>query len=81
MVCGIYHGTEEMCEQRKTSIQSGVNPQWKEFLEFDIPVSELPRMAKLCFSIVGRKRGQAKKVKFVDIIFSLLETIIGFFMT
>lgn len=61
VVCGIYHGTEEMCEQRKTSIQSGVNPQWKEFLEFDIPVSELPRMAKLCFSIVGRKRGQAKK--------------------
>ena len=54
MRAGIYHGGESLCMPVATS--RGAAPEkaeWNEILEFDIPVQELPRCAKLCFVILG----------------------------
>ena len=48
----IYHGCEPVCDSVVTSL--GANPEsaeWNEMLEFNIPVREIPRGAKLCFVI------------------------------
>lgn len=53
---GIYHGSEPVCNSMATS--RGANAEgteWNEILEFDIPVSEIPRAAKLCFVVFGLK--------------------------
>lgn len=48
----VYHGCEPVCDSVVTSL--GANPEsaeWNEMLEFNIPVREIPRAAKLCFVI------------------------------
>ncbi len=50
----IYHGSEPVCDAVVTS--QGANSEsasWNEILEFNIPVNEIPRAAKLCFVIFG----------------------------
>ncbi len=51
----VYHGSEPVCDSVVTSL--GANPEsaeWNELLEFNIPVREIPRAAKLCFIVFGR---------------------------
>ncbi|KAF0030685.1 hypothetical protein F2P81_017416 [Scophthalmus maximus] len=50
---GLFHGTEVLCKTAVSSESSGRSDHtWKEStLEFDIPVSDLPRMTRLCFAI------------------------------
>lgn len=66
MRCGVFHGGEEVCEMKKTSSRmKGKTPKWNEWLEFNLPVNELPRMARLCFCIVGyQQQNQHRKVGF-----------------
>ena len=53
--CGIYHGAEALCDIMTTSKQSGRKLNWNEFLEFNLPVCDIPRMARMCFCIYGEK--------------------------
>ena len=51
----MFHGGEELCQTQKTSLidAKAPNPKWNEYLQFDIAVVNLPRMARLCISVVG----------------------------
>ena len=58
----IYHGCEPVCDSVVTSL--GANPEaaeWNEVLEFNIPVREIPRAAKLCFVIFSRRQRWVRK--------------------
>uniref|UniRef100_A0A4W5P2P5 Phosphatidylinositol 3-kinase catalytic subunit type 3 n=1 Tax=Hucho hucho TaxID=62062 RepID=A0A4W5P2P5_9TELE len=49
---GLFHGTELLCKPAVSSESSGRSEHvWNRTLEFDITVSDLPRMARLCFAI------------------------------
>uniref|UniRef100_A0A7N8X1L3 phosphatidylinositol-4,5-bisphosphate 3-kinase n=1 Tax=Mastacembelus armatus TaxID=205130 RepID=A0A7N8X1L3_9TELE len=50
---GLFHGTELLCKPAVSSESSGRSEHtWKEStLEFEISVSDLPRMTRLCFAI------------------------------
>eukprot|EP00111_Clytia_hemisphaerica_P000799 TCONS_00002349-protein len=60
---GIFHGGEEVCESQITSRQRGIHPVWNEYLEFKLPVSNIPRMARVCVCIVGWKKREERKKK------------------
>ncbi|XP_036820580.1 phosphatidylinositol 4,5-bisphosphate 3-kinase catalytic subunit beta isoform [Oncorhynchus mykiss] len=49
---GLFHGTELLCKPAVSSESSGRSEHvWNRTLEFDITVSDLPRMARLCFAV------------------------------
>ncbi|XP_069003589.1 phosphatidylinositol 4,5-bisphosphate 3-kinase catalytic subunit beta isoform [Embiotoca jacksoni] len=50
---GLFHGTELLCKPAVSSESSGRSDHtWKDStLEFDISISDLPRMTRLCFAI------------------------------
>ncbi|XP_028975010.1 phosphatidylinositol 4,5-bisphosphate 3-kinase catalytic subunit beta isoform isoform X1 [Esox lucius] len=49
---GLFHGTELLCKPAVSSESSGRSEHvWNRMLEFDIQVSDLPRMARLCFAV------------------------------
>ncbi|XP_051534468.1 phosphatidylinositol 4,5-bisphosphate 3-kinase catalytic subunit beta isoform-like isoform X2 [Myxocyprinus asiaticus] len=49
---GLFHGTELLCKTAVSSESSSRSEHvWNKTLEFDIPVCDLPRMARLCFAI------------------------------
>lgn len=66
MQAGLFHGNEMLC---KTVSSSEVNvcsePVWKQRLEFDISICDLPRMARLCFALyaVMEKAKKARSTK------------------
>ena len=63
---GLFHGNETLC---KTVFSSEVSvcsePVWKQRLEFDINICDLPRMARLCFALyaVIEKAKKARSTK------------------
>lgn len=50
---GLFHGTELLCKPAVSSETSGRSEHtWRDnALEFDISISDLPRMTRLCFAI------------------------------
>lgn len=74
-MAGIFHGGESLCESLTTSsillapASNSKNPQnletfnvtWDEDIVFNLKVSDLARMARLCFAIVGYSGGAAGK--------------------
>ncbi|XP_038146424.1 phosphatidylinositol 4,5-bisphosphate 3-kinase catalytic subunit beta isoform isoform X1 [Cyprinodon tularosa] len=52
---GLFHGTELLCKPAVSSESSGRSEHtWKDnALEFEISISDLPRMTRLCFAIYG----------------------------
>ena len=60
---GIYHGGEPLCDITNTRAESGSNPAWNQFLDFDLKVADIPRMARLCLVIYGVTSSAAKKSK------------------
>lgn len=59
---GLYHGSESLCQTVTTSQGAPAeNAEWNEILEFNIPVQDLPRSAKLCFIILGATDAVMKK--------------------
>lgn len=52
-------------------------PEWNEMLEFDVPITELPRSAKLCF-VIYQQRQPGRKSKEVNVKLLLLkQDIVG----
>lgn len=49
---GLFHGNEMLCKTM-SSLEVSVcsEPMWKQHLEFDINICDLPRMARLCFAL------------------------------
>ena len=58
--CGIYHGAEPLCDIMTTSRKTGSNPKWGEFVEFKLPLCDIPRMARMCFCIYGYSVNKVK---------------------
>ncbi|KAM5247759.1 phosphatidylinositol 4,5-bisphosphate 3-kinase catalytic subunit delta isoform 3-T3 [Ctenodactylus gundi] len=63
---GLFHGSEMLCKTVSSSEVSVCSePVWKQRLEFDISVCDLPRMARLCFALyaVVEKARKARSTK------------------
>lgn len=67
---GLFHGSELLCKVVTTSeVTVCSEPLWDQKLEFDINVSDLPRMSRLCFALYAviekakKPRGTKKKNK------------------
>ena len=66
MRAGIYHGGEALCDIASTRPESGSNPCWNQFLDFDLNMIDIPRMARLClviFGVYGSAKKSRKRVK------------------
>ena len=56
---GIYHGTEPLCPCKDTELVDASNPRWKDVLEYDLYVPDIPRSARLCLSLCSvAKKGK-----------------------
>ncbi|XP_052760292.1 phosphatidylinositol 4,5-bisphosphate 3-kinase catalytic subunit alpha isoform-like isoform X2 [Mya arenaria] len=60
---GLYHGTEPLCESKLTKESDFNNPRWNEWLEF-LYLSDIPRSAKICFSICSVSKRKNKKIHY-----------------
>uniref|UniRef100_A0A8C9AL15 phosphatidylinositol-4,5-bisphosphate 3-kinase n=1 Tax=Prolemur simus TaxID=1328070 RepID=A0A8C9AL15_PROSS len=63
---GLFHGNEMLCKTVSSSEVSVCSePVWKQRLEFDINICDLPRMARLCFALyaVIEKAKKARSTK------------------
>lgn len=63
---GIYHGTELLCETRRTSECAANDGQctWDQDLEFTLPVQDVPNAARLCivmYEVTKGARGGAQR--------------------
>uniref|UniRef100_A0A8C3YD83 Phosphatidylinositol 4,5-bisphosphate 3-kinase catalytic subunit delta isoform n=1 Tax=Catagonus wagneri TaxID=51154 RepID=A0A8C3YD83_9CETA len=70
---GLFHGNETLCKTVSSSEVSVCSePVWKQRLEFDINICDLPRMARLCFALYAviekakKARSTKKKSKKAD---------------
>ena len=63
MRAGIYHGGDALCDIATTAPESGANPSWNQYLDFDLNMIDIPRMARLCLVVYGVKDGATKKSK------------------
>ena len=65
-VPGLCHGDQILCQTAATIRGAPPDrPEWNEVLEFDVPIADLPRSAKLCF-VIYQQRQQGRKSKEVD---------------
>ena len=62
MKTGVFHGTEPLCPLKDTSQVEPSNPKWDEWLEYDLYIPDIPRSARLCFSICSVSKKGKKKV-------------------
>ncbi|XP_060115268.1 phosphatidylinositol 4,5-bisphosphate 3-kinase catalytic subunit delta isoform isoform X1 [Heteronotia binoei] len=63
---GLYHGNEMLCKMVSSSeVNVCSEPTWGQRLEFEINVSDLPRMARLCLALyaVVEKAKKARSTK------------------
>ena len=78
MRAGIYHGAEALCDITSTRPETGSNPSWNQYLDFDLDMVDIPRMARLCLVIYGidvttrRTRRRTKEVKIITISLALI---------
>ena len=61
MRTGIYHGTEPLCPCKDTGQVEAANSRWKNKLDYDLYVPDIPRSARLCVSLCAVSR-KGKKV-------------------
>ena len=62
----MYHGEDPL--GKDISTMKGASPEkaeWNEVLEFDVPITEIPRSAKLCF-VIYQKRQSGRRTKDVS---------------
>ena len=66
-MCGLFHGGEPLCDSQMSSpiaINDSGDGQWEEDIFVDIKICDIPRMARLCFSVVSVGQSSKKaKVK------------------
>ncbi|XP_061910272.1 phosphatidylinositol 4,5-bisphosphate 3-kinase catalytic subunit delta isoform isoform X2 [Entelurus aequoreus] len=80
---GLFHGSELLCKV-VTSSEGAVSsePVWRQKLEFDINVADLPRMSRLCFALYAvfdkakKPRGTKKKNKKADCPIAWVNTMV-----
>ncbi|XP_006145430.1 phosphatidylinositol 4,5-bisphosphate 3-kinase catalytic subunit delta isoform [Tupaia chinensis] len=70
---GLFHGNEMLCKTVSScEVSVCSEPVWKQRLEFDINICDLPRMARLCFALYAviektrKARATKKKSKKAD---------------
>uniref|UniRef100_G3UQL7 Phosphatidylinositol 4,5-bisphosphate 3-kinase catalytic subunit delta isoform n=1 Tax=Meleagris gallopavo TaxID=9103 RepID=G3UQL7_MELGA len=70
---GLFHGNEMLCKMVSSSeVNVCSEPVWKQRLDFDINICDLPRMARLCFALYAviekakKARSTKKKSKKAD---------------
>ncbi|XP_067423455.1 phosphatidylinositol 4,5-bisphosphate 3-kinase catalytic subunit delta isoform isoform X2 [Emydura macquarii macquarii] len=70
---GLFHGNEMLCKMVTSSeVNVCSEPVWKQRLDFDINICDLPRMARLCFALYAviekakKARSTKKKSKKAD---------------
>ncbi|KAM6924759.1 phosphatidylinositol 4,5-bisphosphate 3-kinase catalytic subunit delta isoform 1-T2 [Xenentodon cancila] len=80
---GLYHGSELLCKVVTSSeVAVSSEPLWDQRLEFDINVSDLPRMSRLCFALYAviektkKPRGTKKKNKKADCPIAWVNTMV-----
>ncbi|MED6257350.1 Phosphatidylinositol 4,5-bisphosphate 3-kinase catalytic subunit delta isoform, partial [Ataeniobius toweri] len=80
---GLFHGSELLCKMMTSSeVTVCSEPLWDQRLEFDINVSDLPRMSRLCFALYAviekakKPRGTKKKNKKADCPIAWVNTMV-----
>uniref|UniRef100_A0A8C6UP62 phosphatidylinositol-4,5-bisphosphate 3-kinase n=1 Tax=Neogobius melanostomus TaxID=47308 RepID=A0A8C6UP62_9GOBI len=80
---GLFHGSELLCKVVTSSeVTVRSEPLWDQKLEFDISVSDLPRMSRLCFALYAviektkKPRGTKKKNKRADCPIAWVNTMV-----
>ncbi|KAJ3586160.1 hypothetical protein NHX12_012561 [Muraenolepis orangiensis] len=80
---GLFHGSELLCKVvTSPEVAVGSEPVWNQRLEFDINVSDLPRMSRLCFALYAvvektkKPRGTKKKSKRADCPIAWVNTMV-----
>uniref|UniRef100_M4AAZ1 phosphatidylinositol-4,5-bisphosphate 3-kinase n=1 Tax=Xiphophorus maculatus TaxID=8083 RepID=M4AAZ1_XIPMA len=80
---GLFHGSELLCKMMTSSeVTVCSEPSWDQRLEFDINVSDLPRMSRLCFALYAviektkKPRGTKKKNKKADCPIAWVNTML-----
>uniref|UniRef100_A0A673XAM9 phosphatidylinositol-4,5-bisphosphate 3-kinase n=1 Tax=Salmo trutta TaxID=8032 RepID=A0A673XAM9_SALTR len=77
---GLFHGTELLCKPAVSSESSGRSEHvWNSTLEFDITVSDLPRMTRLCFAVyavMDKVKKHARVQTHTDIYLSWVNTML-----
>ncbi|XP_056589276.1 phosphatidylinositol 4,5-bisphosphate 3-kinase catalytic subunit delta isoform [Triplophysa dalaica] len=79
---GLFHGSELLCKVVTSSeVSVCSDPVWDQKLVFDISVSDLPRMSRLCFALYGviektKKRPTKKKNKRADCPLAWVNTMV-----
>ncbi|KAH9629422.1 hypothetical protein HF086_013336 [Spodoptera exigua] len=60
---GIFHGGRPLCETQKTkpAVMTDGTAVWDEELTFPIKVSNIPRMARICFGVYEISKTKSKK--------------------
>lgn len=83
---GIFHGGKALCETRKTRavlISTNGVAEWGQTIVFPIKVSNLPRMARLCFGIYEmvkfKSRRKLKESSKVIVIFVFSIVVIEYY--
>ncbi|XP_043849054.1 phosphatidylinositol 4,5-bisphosphate 3-kinase catalytic subunit delta isoform [Dromiciops gliroides] len=73
VLAGLFHGNEMLCKTVSSSeVTVCSEPVWKQRLEFDINICDLPRMARLCLALYAviekakKARSTKKKSKKAD---------------
>lgn len=66
IMCCLFHGGEPLCDQQMSSpiTVNDSDGQWEEDIFLDVKICDIPRMARLCFSVVAVGQSSKKaKVK------------------
>eukprot|EP00004_Rigifila_ramosa_P017917 TRINITY_DN4410_c0_g1_i2.p1 TRINITY_DN4410_c0_g1~~TRINITY_DN4410_c0_g1_i2.p1 ORF type:complete len:1276 (-),score=331.80 TRINITY_DN4410_c0_g1_i2:61-3729(-) len=70
---GLYHGDRLLTPAVSSSlIPYSLNPRWGEWLEFRLPISNLPKATKLCVTLVGNINGVKDDIPLAWINFRLI---------
>ncbi|MGH0155670.1 UNVERIFIED_CONTAM: hypothetical protein FKN15_029728 [Acipenser sinensis] len=80
---GLFHGSEMLCKMVTSSeVIVSSEPVWDQKLVFDINISELPRMTRLCFALYAviekakKPRSTKKKSKKADCPLAWVNTMV-----
>ncbi|RXG70396.1 Phosphatidylinositol 4,5-bisphosphate 3-kinase catalytic subunit alpha isoform [Armadillidium vulgare] len=59
---GLFHGNQLLCPILETQPVTAP-PRWGEWIQFELPIQEVPRAAKLCFSLCVKGQATEKRRK------------------
>ncbi|KAG7162944.1 Phosphatidylinositol 45-bisphosphate 3-kinase catalytic subunit alpha isoform-like [Homarus americanus] len=69
---GVFHGGDQLCVIRETQHVAGNNPKWGEWIQFDLPIQEIPQGARLCLSVCSERRHTDKKKRKEKMVYCML---------